>query len=122
MAEEKYAAERLDFFYSRLVPGRFEVDREHCIPAVAVYSASQGVLVETDPNTNIPFGPPRSRSIAYVGDEAEEKYAALKSHLAKSGVKPTQIKVTPEFVEWGKALHRVQTPSESLVNLLTPKR
>lgn len=122
MTETKYLAERLNFVYNRLVLGGPDGDREQYIPAVAVYSASPGVLVETDPNTNILFGPPQSRSIASVGDEAEEKYAVLKSHLAKSKVKPTKIEVTQEFVDWGKALQRVQTPSNSLVDLLAPKR
>ncbi len=123
MAEERYKAERLDFFYISGVPGRFSKCEDCPIPAVAIYSASLGVLVETDPNTNILCGgSPEKKSVASIGDEAERRYADLSSELSKNGIKPTEIEVPREFSTWGRALHRAQHPDQSIVDLLGPKQ
>ena len=122
MAGERYQAEKIDFMYSRFVlGGGFGGDSNYMIPAIAVYVPEQKLLVQTDSNTNVLMGPPQSRNVGYLGEEAETKYASLKDKLAEKGVTPSAIEVDQEFVDWGIALNRVHNPGKSIVDLLQPK-
>lgn len=122
MAEEKYDAKRLDFVYNQLVLGGFSGDQDWSVPAVLIYAPGPGVLVETDPHTEVLFGPPESRSAASIGEAAQKRYDALVTELSSRGIEPKSVEVTQEFVDWGRALQRVQNPSKSLVDFLEPKR
>jgi hypothetical protein len=93
-------------------------DRGIGLDSTLVYVPSERVLVDRNQQCDLSLGPITDMYDAFVDEEAETKYGERITALENAGCRVEEVNVTPEFVEWARALNRVKRPSRDITQLL----
>jgi hypothetical protein len=95
-------------------------DSSVSLPATLVYVPSERVLVDRDRKSNVILGPANSFCYALVDEIAEKTYEQHKKELERINCQFEKIEVTPEFIEWARALERSRREGKNITDIINP--